>query len=167
EPNLEGRFITMYSEPDSQGATLDDLGIKPGLINATLSAENEIAPDSRMRSTAFTRFVLSDFGITTYHGWLGEISGRDFPSVQYKLKVYYLSLGKWTFTKEQAEEWEDREGREERNSIRGWWDNLGTFDKIGVAFGLITVFIVLIVIALVYTGVFSTWLSYKSSKSRT
>ena len=124
EPSLEGRFITLYSEPSSFGTTIDDLGISSGGdVNATLSSEHVDAPDSRMRSTAYMRFLLEDFGITTYWDSLGSLVGRDYPTVRYKLKVYYLSLGKWTFTKEEAEAWGVRKGEQERH--RPWYDVVG------------------------------------------
>jgi len=161
EPSLEGRFITLYSEPSSAGATIDDLGLSRGQdLNMTLSAEHEDAPDSRMRSTAYMRFILEDFGITTYWNWLGQLTGRDYPSVRYKLKVYYLSLGRWTFTKDQAEEWEEREGEEERHEwwnpfaeLAEWWANMNPFDKLAV-FGFIgAVMIVVLIAVLSATGV--------------
>lgn len=127
EPSLMGRFITIYDESSSKGTTIDDLGISSGIpINETLAGEE--APDSRMRSTAYGRFILSDFGITPYYDALGTLVGRDYPAVNYKLKVYFLALGKWTFTKDQEEDWDERKAEQERwGWFASWvwfWDDL-------------------------------------------
>ena len=111
EPSYQGRFVTLYGEPSSQGTTIGDLGVGVGAsVNSTLQAESPLSPDSRMRSTAYARFILADFGVTANRDLLGTITQKYHPSVNYRLKVYYLSVGKWVFTKDQAETWTEREG---------------------------------------------------------
>ena len=117
EPSYVGRFITLYSEPSGLGTTIDDLGVSAGSdVNATLAGDP--SPDTRITGEAFAKWRLADFGITTKRDALNTIIEQKFPAVNYKLKVYFLSIGKWTFTKEEKENWDDREAD---RRLYGWF----------------------------------------------
>jgi len=132
EPSAIGRFITLYDEASTAGATIDDLGLHEGVsVNETLAGD--LRPDSRMRTAAYGRWLLADLGPDTAWSW-GSIVSQKFPAVNYKLKVYYLAIGKWTFTKEEQEEWEDREADQRRYGWFAKW--IWLWDGVAQALGM-------------------------------
>jgi hypothetical protein len=106
DPSYQGRFVTLYSGSAAYG-TIGDLGISSGgSANDTLSqGESPYSPDSRMQSIGYFNFILNDFGVGVSYTWYGNLDNRYFPAVNYKLKIYYLQVGSFVYTKNQAEYW--------------------------------------------------------------
>jgi hypothetical protein len=106
DPSNVGRFVTLYSGAAAYG-TIGDLGISGGSsANSTLfQGSSPYAPDSRMQTTGYFNFILNDFGVGKEWGFLRDMINRYFPAVNYKLKVYYLQVGSFVYTKDQAEYW--------------------------------------------------------------
>ena len=133
EPNQIGRFVTLYSDPSTAGARIDDLGFSLGNdLNASLAGSP--SPDTRLGGPAYARWILSEFGPDTSRDLIGGITKQEYPAVNYKVKIYYLSVGKWVFTKDQSEDWSDREAEQE---LWGWYASLvwfwdGAFNFLGM-----------------------------------
>ena len=141
DPSYQGRFITLYSEPNAYG-TLDDLGLQAGgNVNSTLG--NNLAPDSRMVKSAFFPITLTNFGITE------DILGGHAPVVNYQLKIYTLQLGRYTYTNPDDTPWGKRppEGwglQQLLNAINDWLSNPLNIPWILLGIGLVVLVLILV-----------------------
>lgn len=163
-PSFNGRFMTLYSAPGAYG-TIDDVGIQNGKVQNSLG--NTLAPDNRMQSSAYAQFTLSDFGITVNRGILGDITSKNAPGINFKLKIYYLLLGKFTYTKTQAEEWQNRQSQQ--YDISTWWGSLSNWlsDRVSgilTTFGAIGGIIFFVIIAVVFIIVLAVASSLRKGK---
>jgi len=106
DPSNQGRFVTLYSGAAAYG-TIGDLGISTGgsANSSLLGGSSPYSPDSRMQSVGYFNFILNDFGVGASYTWYGNLDNRYFPAVDYKLKIYYLQVGTFVYTKDQAEYW--------------------------------------------------------------
>jgi len=155
EPSYVGRFIDLYSTPSTAGTTIDDLGISLGLpVDEAL--EYSPSPDTRITDDpAYARFILSDFGPDTQY-LLGNIISQKYPAVNYKVKIYYLTTGTWTYTNMDQDEWERRQAEYELwGPYAKWvwlWDdvigNLNPFRVFG-DYGGIVALLTLVAIAFI------------------
>jgi hypothetical protein len=93
DPSYSGRFVTLYSAPGAYG-TLDDLGFNGGNgnVNGTLSGSNPLAPDSRMRQSAYFPITLTKWGEDALWPLYSH-----YPVANYVLTLYTLQLGKYTY----------------------------------------------------------------------
>ena len=124
EPSYRGRFITLYSSPG--WGTIDDLGVSANHdLNATLYGSNPLAPDSRMRQTAYFPITLSSWGVGEPAWGFGMV--KQAPVATYKLTLYTLQLGKYTYkTPEGAQPaWEEPapESQDPFVGLHEWFNN--------------------------------------------
>lgn len=100
EPSVSGRWITLYNSPEQKG-TISDLGVLMG-ANLNESLAGDPSPDTRIRRTAYFAFTLTDFGVEDHLLWFSA------PVADYKLKIYALRIGKFTYTNPDKTPWAQR-----------------------------------------------------------
>ncbi|MEM3426127.1 MAG: hypothetical protein QXW42_04180 [Thermofilum sp.] len=105
EPSMSGRWVTLYDSPRQEG-TISDLGLS-SYADINQSLAGDLSPDSRLRRTAYFAFNLADFGVTDHFLWSSA------PVVDYKLKIYTLQIGKFTYTNPDKTPWGERQPEED------------------------------------------------------
>ena len=142
-PSYEGRFAQLYDEASMTGTLLDL--VDPTTTDINASVTGALYPDSRFSQIAYMPFTLSDFGATL--DWTGLY--WTYPAVNYKLKIYCLQYGKFVYTKDEYEQWQDREVVT-WDPLAGFFKWLGsTFSFLGPYGWLIGLFIILILGAII------------------
>lgn len=164
-PSMEGRIFALYSEPSSY-AKLSDLYQDPQTIIQTLnqSLTGNPTPDTRFKQQVFFPINLVKFG--TYASWKLLWTDYYYPSVYYKLKVYYLQFGEFVFSvdKSMVEDWEKRESVLVNNqpsifeAIAKWFSS--PLNIFGLWVTGIVAFIIVIIIALILAFGLPTVLSW-------
>lgn len=99
DPSESGRPITIYDSTAQRG-TIGDLGVLTGAVNATFVGN--ASPDSRLKQAGFFVITLTEFGTTDHGFWANS------PVADYKLKVYTIQLGKYTYTNPDFTPWAER-----------------------------------------------------------
>jgi len=112
-PDFSGRTITLYDNPN-QMVTLDDLWYKgmdglPYFATLNESVAPSLYPDTRFKNAVYFRFTFTDFRPYMVYN-LGQLTEVWYPSVSYRIRVYYLELGEFTYIqqKEEIPQWEQR-----------------------------------------------------------
>ena len=112
-PDFNGRTVTLYSDPNS-AVSLDDVWYtgmngQPYFktLNSTLTSE--LYPDTKFQNHVYFRITFTDFRPYMEYNF-GMLQAVWYPSVYYRIRVYYLSLGEFTYITEKGElpEWENR-----------------------------------------------------------
>lgn len=166
-PDLDGRTITLFSDPETP-VTLDDVwyhgGLSSSAISNTLEALNSTVafdprPDTRFASHTYFKFTFTMFKPKQERDWLNQVTAVWYPSVIYRLRVYYLELGQFIYVQEEEDlpPWDPRAWGKIFTPYKDWWDSffgaLGILNPFGV-FGpwapfvafLFTLFIIGIII---------------------
>jgi len=108
DPSEQGRDIVLY-DSRRQSGVISDLDWR-GDLNASLTGD--VRPDTRLHRTAFFPVTLTDWGLTTGLWW------SNAPVADYRLKVYTLRIGEYTYTNPDDTPWAER--KPESNA----WENL-------------------------------------------
>lgn len=177
-PDLDGRTITLFQNPETP-VSLDEVwyqgNLELGALNSALGMLNETValnpyPDTDFASHAYFKFTFSNFQPKAETDWLGQTTALWFPSVIYRLRVYYLELGTFIYTQKQDElpDWEPREWQKMFTPYKEWWDSFfatfGVLNPFGVfgafaplaafLFTFVVIGIILLILLLIFAPSF-------------
>lgn len=107
EPSEVGRELVLYDSCEQLGL-ISDLGYDSDL-NGSLAGD--VSPDSRLSRVAFMAVTMTDFGFTYM------VTSSNAPVSDYKLKVYTIRVGKYTYTNPDDTPWADRPPE------TTWWED--------------------------------------------
>lgn len=166
-PQNNGQPMTLYTAPSTAGATPSTLYLNPTQLYAdamNASFAGDISPDTRFSAQVYTPITLVNFGGSDNGGnfWLGQAQ-IGYPSVTYNIKVYYLEIGTFLFSVNNAVNstlpvfksqnstvtttiWQDI-----ANSISSWWNNPLT--QLEAFLVIIIAAIAVVVVFLIFTNV--------------
>lgn len=184
-PNLDGRTITLFRDP-ANPVTLDDLwyqgNLDSGALSGALSAVNSSVatnplPDSRFASHAYFKFTFTKFKPKEETDWFGMPIAYWFPSVIFRLRVYYLELGEFIYVQEQGElpEWQGREWYKMFSpfgdwmqaffSALGWWNPFNVFGPYSGFVAFLFLLGVLAIVIVVLLAIFAPWVLPRIAKT--
>lgn len=176
-PDYSGRTVTLFSDPE-QPVSLDKMWYQGGLdlqgLNQALNSLNgtfrpDPRPDTEFANHAYFKFTLTRFKPFEEVNWMGVHVATWFPSVYFRLRVYYLELGQFTYV-EEAENlpaWDIRVWGKTFTPFQLWWDSFfsalgwwNPFAIFGPWAGLVAFFFTLFVIGiviLILLAIFAPW----------
>jgi hypothetical protein len=145
---------------------LNDQGLNDALkqLNGTLYPNPN--PDSEFSNHAYFKFTFTrfkpfeeDIGPAHVATW--------FPSVYYKLRVYYLELGNFTYVQEEFPPWDPRGWSKTLTPFAEFWNSIGgaigwfnPFNIFGDYAGLVAFIFTLMVagfVILILLAIFAPW----------
>jgi|GEM_PF-4128920 len=166
-PQNSGQPLTLYTSATTAGANPSSIYLNPSQLQAyamNQSLAGSISPDSRFSPQVFTPITLANFGGSDDGGsyWLG-LAHIGYPSVTYNIKIYYLELGTFIFSVNNAVNstlpiFQSQNSTisttlwgEITASLSSWFSS--PLVEFGLVFLLIVVAIAVVVIFLVFTGI--------------
>ncbi|MEM3622815.1 MAG: hypothetical protein QXR76_03475 [Candidatus Bathyarchaeia archaeon] len=179
-PDYSGRTVTLYDDPN-KGVTLDEIwyaGMQGQpyfkTLNETLSSE--LYPDTKFKNHVYFRIAFSDFRPYMEYNW-GMLQAVWYPSVYYRIRVYYLSLGEFTYVlqKDEIPQWEERGWTQIFmpayyliDEICRTLNILNPFSAFGPYAGIVAfVFLIIIILAIIFVllAIFAPWVLTKTAKA--
>jgi hypothetical protein len=176
-PDYSGRTVTLFSDPTTpvslddmwyQGS-LNEVGLSQALqaLNGTLAPDPR--PDTAFANHAYFKFTFTKFNPKEEYDWLNQHTATWYPSVYYKLRVYYLELGEFVYVEKEQNlpSWDPRVWAKTFTPLQDWWNSffgaLGVLNPFGI-FGpwapfvafLFTLFVIGIII-IVLLAIFAPW----------
>jgi hypothetical protein len=104
-PQNNGQPLTFYTNATTAGANPSSIYLSPSLLLTyamNQSLAGDIRPDTRFSPQVFTPITLVDFGGSDDgYNLIGYFLGMQhigYPSVTYNIKIYYLELGTFIFS---------------------------------------------------------------------
>jgi hypothetical protein len=101
-----GDYWTLYTNP-KEPASLNDIWYKTtdySSLNATLASTNTLYPDTGFQSNAWCRIGFNMFRPAhELNLYPSTLKARWFPCLAIKVRVYYLSLGEFTYVQQKSE----------------------------------------------------------------
>jgi hypothetical protein len=187
-PDYDGRTVQLFTNPETPTVLtdiwyhgdLDTSGVSSALdtVNASVvSIPNPLAPDSRFANNAYFKFTFTKFKVKDELDWLGQLVAVWYPSVYFRLRVYYLELGEFTYVQkgEDLPEWDARGWLRIFAPYGDWAEAffnalgmLNPFSVFGPYAGLVAFLFILaivIVVVLALVAVFAPWAFRRLTKA--
>lgn len=152
DPSISGRDIVLY-DTRSQSGVISDLDCRSD-INDTLAGD--IRPDTRLSRTAFFPITMTDFGLTSGAWW------SNAPVANYKLKVYTIQIGEYTYTNPDDTPWGTREP--EQKIWETFIGNIASF--LGSPFGFMSILFLGAIVIFIAVGGLPFLVGYMASRGR-